>query len=1126
MAQVSDYMYKYLRLKKPNRILCQRVFKCVVNSTIALILCLNPNTLSKLGAEPAMLPLLSVMVHPGRRFGTMIEASFLCTSGLLLGNAYALLGRFLAQKALGSKLDLIDKLQKTENYHNYQAALAILAVLEILMLFFHGWMRSISHKFFAMVFPLFLVVHFTFMGDLKTSAAEMAESFTVPFFVGIAFSLACNLIIFPEFGSSYLGRSMILSLNEVQDTIDSTVQFFISTGNDKALYIKEPLNLAQLTKKKTTLRAKINTTQAVLQECMYEISYSYVSPVQIKSVLELLKSQLSYVSALINASQLEFSLLNEKTKLNGSEKGDLLLTVLDRAHSPIFNLHKVISESLYVIKLAIAHSYDANMKMVNKSSCIEFLDVDIKSVDFDDRINALAKAMADFDITLRNELYNLNTEYDEYLSPNDDMFLLSSFLMNLKEVANSVCNVMKETKTIYEYRLKQESKGIFGRRLWFSFLTSTDQLKGWFVANKNDMANANETASLTGDTQSKIFLGDEETRPRTKSLASDITNEKPALDPGQNNQEQSKNYFDKFVVWALEFYEDFKPHFKFGFQITVGLMLASFPMFIPKAREWYVNIRGTWIGFVCILVLEPEVGSTFFVFFLRGVGVISGAAWGYLSYVAAINQTNPYLETIVTVFYAIPGYYYFLGTPYIKAAIIGIISVYIVLLSAVIPSEIGGSILENFGKRCLAMIYGGAVALICQLLIFPIKARDELIIEVSHALETIARLQIIYAVGLDGEKTKLSMTEERYESYKKLSASAKTALNKADAYRASAKKEPRLKGNYNDVERVFYEVIFILREILDRMDNIVLLRRIYGSAIIEEFNEVVHPYRRQLTASINNVLHIIQRAIVTKAPLPQYLPSPKIAQQRLIMKVREVVNERYPNTKPKAKLSINESDSDDNDDDNDGEIQMKINGPQRKIHNLQYENLLKERFLSWNATSAATEEIIEYLEELIELTKILVGVDEFKYGFLSRSLFTTYAAKAARGYKSVSNNDENRYNDPRNSSSAIIDEDDEDNDTASSMEEGDVNPIALVNTSNSQSQRSRKSMESAGSGISNGFRKRVYSIGSWVRGDMSRTRSLGQYSEGDNDMDPNGEEDEEMPLALMRVVSKKSTIGK
>lgn len=46
--------------------------------------------------------------------------------------------------------------------------------------------------------------------------------------------------------------------------------------------------------------------------------------------------------------------------------------------------------------------------------------------------------------------------------------------------------------------------------------------------------------------------------------------------------------------------------------------------------------------------------------------------------------------------------------------------------------------------------------------------------------------------------------------------------------------------------------------------------------------------------------------------------------------------------------------------------------------------------MSWNAASAAQAEIIEFLEELVDLTKLLVGANEFRSGLLTRPTFREY----------------------------------------------------------------------------------------------------------------------------------------
>jgi hypothetical protein len=1034
--------------------------------------------LEVIGGEPAMLPLISVMVHPGRRLGTMLEATLFCMTGLLLGNAYALLGRFIAQCILGNMKGLPDNLQLTMNYDNYRAALAVLAVFQIIMLFFHGWMRVISHKFFGMVFPLFLVVHFTFTDNLNVSAGTIAKNFTVPFFLGIAISLMCNLLLFPEFGSSYLGTSMIQTLNELHETLDLTIQFFNADGNQ---YSTDAPSLAHIVSKKKDLRSKLNSTQAVLQECSYEISYSYLSPAQLKPLISLLATQLSYTNALINASQLEH------TTLMRNRFDSKFQEAMERTKESLFKLHKNLTECLYIIKLAISRSYDVDDKLATKSSCIAHEEIDIGHVHFDTELNNLVKSLANLDLKFREEFKTLSSEFEDYLKPNDQMFILSSFLMNLKETTNSVCNMMRETEYLFQTRIQLENKGIFGRSIWISFLKSKSDMKGWFEANRGDVMNANEGVSLNGDTQTRIYLGDHRRKVFEVEHESDQNLEGADLIP-------ECSFFDKIIAKLLSYYELHKPHIRFGLQCAIGLTLATFPMFIPEARQWFVDIRGPWIGFVCILVLEPEVGSTFFVFFLRGVGVISGAAWGYLSYVAGIHQTNPYLETVITVIGAVPGFYFFLGTPYIKAAIIGIISIYIVLLSTAIPSEAGGSILVNFGKRCLAMIYGGAVALLCQLIFFPIKARDELINEVVHSAGNISKLLLLYAAGIEGESLQMSMPEKRFDGFQKISSDTKASLIRADAYRVSAKKEPRLKGDFHDIGKIFSEIIFIMREVTDRLDNIVQLRRAYGSAIIEEFNSEAFPYRRQLIASMNNSLKAVELALSTKSPLPQYLPSPSIAHKRMIQKGTELIQDKY-----QARGSL---DGFSSDSDSDSEDVMMLNVHKRRINRVaerQQESILKEKFLSWNASSAATEEIIQYIEELLDLTKVLVGVNEFKYGFLSRSLYSDYAAKAARGYRKAMNTTPN------------IDDELEDDDENDLLGEEDLLPVAFAVGDGEESIRTH-------SGISDGFRRRVYSIGSWIRGDGNHSvTSLGHYYD-DSSLD----DSEQLPLSLMRVVSRKA----
>lgn len=51
----------------------------------------------------------------------------------------------------------------------------------------------------------------------------------------------------------------------------------------------------------------------------------------------------------------------------------------------------------------------------------------------------------------------------------------------------------------------------------------------------------------------------------------------------------------------------------------------------------------------------------------------------------------------------------------------------------------------------------------------------------------------------------------------------------------------------------------------------------------------------------------------------------------------------------------------------------------------------RRKYMSWNAVSAALAEIIEFLEELVDMTKLLVGANEFRSGLLTGPTYHDYA---------------------------------------------------------------------------------------------------------------------------------------
>lgn len=68
---------------------------------------------------------------------------------------------------------------------------------------------------------------------------------------------------------------------------------------------------------------------------------------------------------------------------------------------------------------------------------------------------------------------------------------------------------------------------------------------------------------------------------------------------------------------------------------------------------------------------------------------------------------------------------------------------------------------------------------------------------------------------------------------------------------------------------------------------------------------------------------------------------------------------------------------------------------------IAHPRLFRQKYISWSASSAAQAEIIEYLEELIDLTKLLVGASEFRSGMLTRPSYVEYVKMTEKSSNKV-----------------------------------------------------------------------------------------------------------------------------
>jgi hypothetical protein len=154
--------------------------------------------------------------------------------------------------------------------------------------------------------------------------------------------------------------------------------------------------------------------------------------------------------------------------------------------------------------------------------------------------------------------------------------------------------------------------------------------------------------------------------------------------------------FRQFLGYFLDWVSK-SDNFIYAFKISLGVMILSWPAFVPALVEWYKLSRGgivyifvelcsplidyfiVWAPIIFVLVFENAVGSTIWIFALRAVGTVVGSTIGYAAYES--RHGNEFTMAVIIMVTTIPCYYVQLGTRYQKAGMVCMISMCVVALS-------------------------------------------------------------------------------------------------------------------------------------------------------------------------------------------------------------------------------------------------------------------------------------------------------------------------------------------------------------------------------------------------------------------------------------------------------------
>ncbi|KAI1463115.1 uncharacterized protein F4812DRAFT_448105 [Daldinia caldariorum] len=1029
-------------LQKNN--LWKRIVKNTICTTINLIIGLIPAVIAVYGQSTYLGAMASVFGHPGRRFGQLTEALMLIVLGTFVGIAWGILGLYLSSLVYHTNIQAAWAIRAIF----FTLALIFHGVLR-------SWAPRLF--VFVFFFLLINITILTSASTSVSARIVKQIGYPILTAVGVIILINITIFpeFSSGFLGRSTIESLCATIDSFQEAGDWFMCDTRKSGGGDAEKEKElstnlRSRLVALTEKKAKLRAQLGSSKKAQAECNFELVYSVLPPRSLKPISTTLMSRLVQVTiCLINACESKYALAGYKDEQNEQdtsdesstddedsesesdsdsdsesesdssddksgrgtkksqrkfkyarklelvkpmreiESGDIgfLEHILSQIRGPTKSLQQQTQAALHVIICALAYCYDVpNLP----SGAPAPNGISMEEIDL--RINMFAEALTQFDRDSAAALeqaasiqYGLKLRND--ITPKMETHLISTFLICVRHAATQISEILRYSRALVEKRQARRDR----RRLYWPKIS----WKKWLTSGGEDDINAlPENArkeARTGhgikeDTERRDDDTDDSEeqllrRTEDEETGHTVSKQPPISEKGNiQTRKRPQRSETSRVMWLRGLAADIVEFFAqsddlaFALRMCVAAYTVTWPAFVPSLNAWYNSVRGTWASLQLVLVFEVSVGTSFQGFFLRVFGVIFGCVVGFLAYV--IGRGNRVVAVVVLVFGIIPSSYIHLGTPYVKTGIIAMVSMSVVGL-ATIFHPVEDYRWEIFVKRMVCFLVGGTIALLFSMFFFPVRARDRLVESLASSIQQISQMEASMAVGIDSPRNVNIRSSALNENFKDAKENAEQALDAARTFLPFCLTEPRIKGSFKGQSLVYGEMIYVLFQIIDRMDNMLHIRQAYGSGVLEELNTEVLPYRRNVAASIMLTLFAVHEALTTRLPLPQFLPSSRVAHLRYIARVRELLLERdirsaYDSgTQTPASLA-------------NGSIPSQA-------HVLK--SMTRQSFLAWNASSAGNMEIIEYLEELVDLAKLLVGVNAFRSGMLERPKFHEYVRK-------------------------------------------------------------------------------------------------------------------------------------
>ncbi|KAG5983472.1 hypothetical protein E4U55_008065 [Claviceps digitariae] len=799
---------------------------------------------------------------------------------------------------------------------------------------------------------------------------------------------------------------------------------FRAPGPSATLSNTTPIHLSTLTQlagQKSKLRSQLSSCKKAQDEVDFEVSVSPLAPATMKEISVVYMTGLvQNTVTLIGACENKYIFLNDEQipgtddelvgltprqqvgitletdddnftrERDAMRDSELLLEkLLRRIRIPVQQFQVSMNEAVNVLICCLAYCFDVSTLPSGSPAPrgIHLAEIDMRIDQFTESIAELHRRSAkELKIAVMGEA----GEAVDFM-PRRETFLVSSFLLAFQASADQVLEMLRHARKLVEKRQRRHDCSriwipqLRDFRKWLATGGETDAMVLPEGANRA-VRQQQDPRTVSCRDQQHDLLADGDESPAAKDEESTPGNEKTKRLPHKSASPKTKDHERRkkshcqrpnhgalatmraTAADAIEWVKN-SDDVHYALKLAIAVFLVTWPAFSTPSNAWYSKVKGIWAPMQLILVFDVSIGTSLFGFAIRLFGVIFGCSVGYLS--VEIARGYRVAVVIILIIGIVPSVYVQIATKYVKTGMVSIVSMAVVALAAV---NSAGSNSEIFYKRLSAFLVGGLVAMGVEAFIVPVRARDRLVESLSASVRQIQKMQAAIAVGIDDPHRPNFRSRKLFCRFSRCRDKAQAALGAAETILPFCLTEPRLKGSFRPLASTYKQIVYILQQITDRMDDMVQLRRVYGSSVLEDLNPHVHTFRRNVAASSTLILFSINEALTTWLPLPQFLPSARLAELRLISRIRELLTAQSSSIGSRTK-----------DDDT-----IEYPGRRPFVTEETADMITQQKFLSWNATTAGQMEIIEYLEELVGLVKMLVGVDAFQSGMLERPQYRQY----------------------------------------------------------------------------------------------------------------------------------------